>query len=241
MRLKRQKLVVMLAALLGAALTARLGVWQLDRAAQKNALQSALDDRGREPPLALSDLARETPQLQAQAYRRVVATGRWMGTHTVYLDNRQMNGRPGFFVVTPLLLDDGSAVVVQRGWEPRDAADRQHLTPPPTPTAPVQVAGHIAPPPGRLFDFGGAAGGLIRQNLDMAAFAAELGRPLRPLSIVQEAGPLAPDDGLLRQWPRPAANVQMHYGYAFQWFAMATLIIGLYVWFQLIRPWRHAR
>ena len=53
-----------------------------------------------------------------------------------------------------------------------------------------------------------------------------------------EDGPLTADDGLLRQWPLPAADVHKHYGYAFQWFAMATLIVGLYVWFQLIHPRR---
>ena len=39
-------------------------------------------------------------------------------------------------------------------------------------------------------------------------------------------------------WPAPAVNVQKHYGYAFQWFAMSALVVGLYVWFQLIRPQR---
>jgi surfeit locus 1 family protein len=43
-------------------------------------------------------------------------------------------------------------------------------------------------------------------------------------------------DGLMRQWPRPAVDVQKHYGYAFQWFALCGLMAGLYVWFQLIRP-----
>ena len=38
----------------------------------------------------------------------------------------------------------------------------------------------------------------------------------------------------------PAADVHKHYGYAFQWFALCALIVGLYVWFQLIRPRRRA-
>jgi surfeit locus 1 family protein len=48
-------------------------------------------------------------------------------------------------------------------------------------------------------------------------------------------------DGLLRDWPAPDAGLQKHYGYAFQWFALSALILGLYVWFQLIRPRRQAR
>ncbi len=236
---KRRGALVLAAALLGAGVAARLGVWQLDRAAQKTALQAALDSRRALPPLPAAELAVTKAAAAAQHYRSVVVAGRWMADQTVYLDNRQMNGRPGFYVLTPLLLADGSAVLVQRGWEPRDFLDRSKVALPPTPDATVQVAGHIAPPPGRLLDFAGAASGPIRQNLAMAEFAAEIRRPLRPLSIVQDSGPLTPPDGLLRQWPRPAADVQRNYGYAFQWFAIATLIIGLYAWFQLIRPrWR---
>lgn len=238
MALTRSRWLVLLAAVAGIAVTARLGVWQLDRAAQKIALQASLDSRRTQPALPAAALAATAADAEAQRDREIVVEGRWLAAHTVYLDNRQMNGRPGFYVVTPLLLTDGSAVVVQRGWEPRNFEDRTAVVAPPTPADIVRVAGHIAPPPARLYDFGGADSGAIRQNLDLGVFAAEVGHPLRPLSLVQEDGPLAPSDGLLRQWPRPAANVQMHYGYAFQWFAFAALILGLYVWFQLIRPRR---
>ena len=86
---------------------------------------------------------------------------------------------------------------------------------------------------------GASTGGSpIRQNLDLVAFGTETGLRLRPLSIVQENGPLTPADGLLREWPQPAATATTNYGYAFQWFSFATLIVGLYVWFQFIRPSR---
>jgi surfeit locus 1 family protein len=236
MRLTRRAAVVLVAALLGTALTARLGIWQLDRAAQKTALQDALDTRRLLPPLQTAELATEAAAAAAQLHRAITLQGRWAAEHSVYLDNRQMNGRPGFYVVTPLLLADGTAVVVQRGWLPRDAADRTRIAPFVTAGGPLQVAGRIATPPGRLYEFAGAASGPIRQNLDLVPYGKEIGRTLRPLSVVQQDGPLTAADGLLRQWPRPAGDVHKHYGYAFQWFALATLILGLYVWFQLIRP-----
>ena len=236
MALNARSAVVLVAALLAAGLTARLGIWQLDRAAQKTALQQALERRGGEPVLPAAALAADAAQAAAQNDRRIVISGRWLAGHTVYLDNRQMDGREGFYVVSPLLLADGTAVVVQRGWLPRNFLDRTQVSAPPLPDGPVQVAGRIAPPPGRLYDFGGADQGRIRQNLDMAVYAAEIGHALRPLSIVQQDGPPTASDGLLRHWPHPAADVQRNYGYAFQWFAMATLILGLYVWFQIVRP-----
>jgi surfeit locus 1 family protein len=236
MPLNRRAAVVLCAAIAGVAVTVRLGLWQLDRAAQKNALQALLDARRALPPLPAAALARDPDAAQRQWQRAIVVDGRWLADRTVYLDNRQMHGRPGFDVVTPLLLADGTAVAVQRGWVARDFVDRTRIALPPLPAGEVRVAGRIAPPPARLFDFDGAASGAIRQNLDLAAYAGEIGRPLRPLSLVQEGGP--GDDGLLRDWPQPAADVARHFGYAFQWFALAALILGLYVWFQLVTPRR---
>lgn len=238
MPVSRSAVVVLVAALLGAGATARLGVWQLDRAAQKTALQASLDERRGLPPLPPGELAENSAAAALQHHRRIEIEGRWLAERTIYLENRQMNARPGFYVVTPLQLGDGSAVLVQRGWLPRDAADRTHILAFQTPAGVVRVAGRIAPPPGRLYEFAGAASGPIRQNIDVAAYSQELRLPLRPLSVVQDDGPATTADGLLREWPRPDAGVQRHYGYAFQWFALATLILGLYVWFQLIRPRR---
>lgn len=230
---------VLLGTLIGVAITASLGTWQLDRAAQKNAIQSALDSRALLPALSAADLAREAGAAVQQHYRPVRLRGHWVAERTVFLDNRQMNARVGFYVVTPLQLEGRpEAVLVQRGWVPRDLRDRSLLPTVVTPSGSVDVQGLIAPPPARLYEFDSVATGAIRQNLDLAGFAAETGLRLAPLSLQQQDAAAGPNDGLLRQWPRPAVDVQKHYGYAFQWFAMSALMAGLYVWFQLLRPRR---
>jgi len=239
MRDYRRGLVVLLAAVASITLTARLGFWQLDRAAQKAAMQAALATRGQLPLLDAQALARTPAGAGAQHYRRVAVAGRWLAERTVFLDNRQMDGKVGFFVVTPLLIDGSAdAVLVQRGWVPRHFDNRTTL--PAIPSAPdrVEVVGSIAPPPSRLFQFEGAASGPIRQNLELDAFARETGLALLPLSIQQHDAPGTPKDILLRDWPAPASDVQKHYGYAFQWFAMAIGIAILYVWYRHIRPRR---
>ena len=223
--------LVLLAALLAAALTARLGVWQLDRAAQKIALQTAIEAEGARPPLANADLGGDD-----QLHRRVALRGRWLTELSVWLDNRPMDGHTGFFVVTPLLLSGSDrAILVQRGWAPRNQLDRQKLPPLATPAGEVLVQGRLAASPSRLFELGEGAPGAIRQNLDPAAFAVESGLKLLPLTVVQTAAAGA-DEGLLRHWPAPDLGLQKHYGYAFQWFALCALILVLYVWFQLVRP-----
>jgi surfeit locus 1 family protein len=232
--MRRHGAVLLLAAVLGAAGTARLGLWQLDRAAQKLALQAAIDRRADLPAIEQRTLARDADQAQAQEHRRVRLEGRWLPAHVVFLDNRQMHGRVGFVVLMPLQLDDGTAVVVQRGWQPRDFLQRSRVALPPTPAGEVRVHGRLARNPARLYEFDGAASGPIRQNLDLGSFALETRLRLRPVSVLQEEP--ADPDGLLRDWTRPAANVQMHYGYAFQWFALSALIVTLYVWFRIVRP-----
>ena len=236
-----RRAVVLLATLAAVALTARLGVWQLDRAAQKQALQDSLQTRSALPPLAGAQLAHDAGQAAAQHDRRIVVAGRWLPERTVFLDNRQMDGRPGFFVLTPLLLASGDAVLVQRGWTPRDPQDRAHLPDVPTPPGEVRVEGSVAPPPSRLYAFGsGEEHGRLRQNLDVDAYAREIGVALRPLSVRQQTDAEVPD-GLLRRWPAPASDLHKHHGYAFQWFALSLLLTGLYVWFQLLAPWRERR
>jgi surfeit locus 1 family protein len=241
--------VVLIAAVATAALTARLGLWQLDRARQKSDLQASLSTRMAMPPLTGEELAREAGAAAEQHHRQIVLAGRWQTRWTVYLDNRQMNARPGFFAVTPLLLDDGSAVLVQRGWWPRDQADRTRIAAPAAPQGPVQLRGRVAHWPSALFEFTAAKEvGPIRQNLDFNEFTRESGLLLRPLSVLQlddavqpAAAASQPGDGLLRQWLMPAAGVAKHHGYAAQWFALSALSIGLYAWFQIIRPRRATR
>lgn len=236
----KRRWVVLLAALVTVAVTARLGFWQLDRAAQKQTLQQARDERQRLPALPQAELARDTAAAAAQWQRAIELEGRWMPEATVYLDNRTMNGRVGFFVVTPLVLDDGRAVLVQRGWLPRDRVDRHRIAPYRTAEGRVQLRGRIAPEPSRLYELGSPASGVIRQNLSLAEAAREIRRPLAPVAVIQESAP-SPDDGLLRQWPQPASDVHKHYGYAFQWFGLSALALLLYVWFQIIQPRRRAR
>ncbi len=235
---RNRRWVVLAATLLMMALTARLGLWQLSRAAQKEALQASLDSRRVLPPLPPAELARTVDAAAQQYHRSIRVTGRWLPQHTVFLENRQFNGRPGFYVLTPLEMAPGDVVIVQRGWAPRDGRDRSLLPAVPTASGPVLIEARIAPPPGRLYSFATEERGELRQNMDLAAFGRETGLVLRPLSLLQvDAGT---DDGLVRDWPAPAVDVHKHYGYAFQWFALCALCAVLYVWFQLIRPRRRA-
>ncbi|MES2633141.1 MAG: SURF1 family protein [Pseudomonadota bacterium] len=228
--------VITAAALIGIAVTTALGFWQLGRANEKLSLQAAIDGRRAMAPLTAQALVQPLAEI---VHRPIVLRGTWLPDLTVFLDNRQMQGKPGFYVLTPLKLEGSArAVLVERGWAQRNFMDRTQLPPVETPAGIVEVRGRVAPPPAKLYELGAAPGGAIRQNLDLALFRSETGLDLPDLTV-QQLGEAS--EGLLRNWPQPATGVEKHYGYLFQWWALALVIAILYAWFQFIAPRRRQR
>ena len=225
-------------ALAVAVSTFSLGQWQLRRAAQKLNFQYAVEAQANLPILNAQDLA-ALPDLQEAVHRQATLKGVWRAAQTVFLENRQMNDKPGFVVVTPLVLDStGQIILVQRGWAQRNFADRSKLPEIQTPLGPVTVRGRIAPPPSKLFEFKAEDKGRLRQNIDIVGFSRETGLALLSVSMLQTG---VANEGLSRDWAPPKSGTDKHYGYAFQWFALCALVTGLYAWFQLINPRRIRR
>ena len=235
---------VTLALCVGVALTVRLGFWQLSRAQEKLDRHQAITQQQAKPELDNAELLERTAYFDS-LHRRVNLTGRWLPQHTVYLDNHPMNGRAGFWVLTPLVLNANTRVLVQRGWVPRHQLDRTLLPPIDTPLGEVHVQGRLSPPPSELIQLGSAqaldhpasGSSRIRQNIDLAQYASETGGPL--VATVLQTGPAS--EGLMRDWSEISAGVEKHQAYDFQWFALAALQLLLYIWFQWIKPYRHVR
>ena len=228
--------LITLATLLAMALTTALGFWQLDRAAQKRALQASMDAQSSQQLVVTSALL-ASPEPSALLHQYARLRGQWLPERTLYLDNRPMQGKVGFFVVTPLQLE-GTAhtVLVLRGWVQRNFEARADVPAIQTPAGLVTVEGRIALPPGKLFELGTPARTAIRQNLDLQQFHDESGLAVLPVVLMQSG---SASEGLLREWPAPNLGVDKHYGYALQWFAMAAALALLYLWYQILKPRYH--
>ena len=162
-------------------------------------------------------------------------SGQWAAAQTLYVDNRQMNAKQGFFVVTPLITSSAEYVLVERGWIPRDFMDRKRLSPIETPAGAVTIdARQMANPvPPAVFAKEAASEHPIVAGVDLTALNRAM--PDRAYKgMVQQVG--AASEGLKRDWYEPASGVEKHYGYAFQWFAMSAVLAGLYLWFQWLKP-----
>jgi surfeit locus 1 family protein len=226
-----------LAVLVVALLTTSLGFWQRGRAHEKEARQARIEQFAQAPAIELT--AQGLP-LKSAEYRRIVVHGHFLPELTVYLDNRPYQDQPGFYVVTPLQLDTGGAILVNRGWLPRNSVDRTVIAPYRTPTGAVQLTGLVRADATRVFELGhgGSAPHLkIRQNLAVDAYASETGLLLRPFVLEQTSDD---GDGLVRDWPAPSSGVERNYGYMLQWWGMAIAVIvfGFYAAFRAARAQR---
>ncbi|AUL99063.1 hypothetical protein B4966_01885 [Rhodocyclaceae bacterium] len=220
-------LLPVLAGLATVVLTVQLGAWQLSRAAEKRALEQAIEQRGAQPPAALgqSDPPEWTP---------LTLRGQWHPRHLYFLDNRIHQGQAGYHVFAPFH-DQGSGrwVMVARGWVAADP-DRNRLPAVTTAAGPIKLTGHVRVP-GESFTLANpgayaATDGARWQNIDLDAWRAASGLPLADFYLQQTS---ATADQLVRQWPRPEAGIDRHHGYALQWFAMAVLaaaLTALYLW-----------
>ena len=150
--------------------------------------------------------------------KRVSLRGVFRADLTILLDHKIRNHRVGYEVVTPLRLD-GEHVLVNRGWMERGAELR-------TPAGEVRIEGVALARLPQAMRIGEESKPRVRQNLDVAAYAAETGLKLRPMVIEQHSDS---GDGLSRDWPRADAGAEKNEAYSFQWYSLATLAVVLLI------------
>ena len=232
MAVKRSHWAVTLAAAAGFAITAAACHWQYDKGLRKDALLQQMELAAREAAVDLG----ARPASPDNLYRLVTARGHFLPHTTVLQDNQARGPRPGYLVFSALRLEDGRHVLVKRGWVEGDL-DRTRLPSLSTPDGAVTLRGLALPPSGRFLEFQETvltAG--VWQNVTVERFGQRFGLDFQPLILEQHSDSA---DGLLRDWPKPASGSAKHYGYAFQWGAMAILILVFHVIFlyrQLKKP-----
>lgn len=204
-----------------------LGNWQLDRSADKRALAADFARQG--PALPLPAAGGSLPR-----YQRVVAQGGYDGAHQFLLDNRSQGGGAGVEVLTPLLLADGSAILVNRGWLPF-GADRARLPETSVGADPRRVAGRFSELPRAPVELAAPPSTKWPRLVNypkQAELAAMLGRELRPGMILLD--PQEPD-GYGRDWQLAGTTPERHLGYAVQWFALAATAAAIWIALSLKR------
>ena len=203
------------------ALGVALGNWQSDRAAQKRVIADGLARYQRAPA---TRLGADAVAAGDYLWHRVEARGEFDAKHTLFLGNRLYRGRPGYYVVTPLRIENGPRyVLVLRGWLPSSGnAPPAHAVPPGIRV----ITGLAVPGVARIYEPGAPGHGRVRQNIDVAGFELESGLSLHPFFIEQRD---ASEEGLVQDWPAHDALLDKHRMYAGQWHSLAALSVVIFL------------
>ena len=218
-----------LATIIGVTVFIAAGNWQHRRMDEKAGLRAQLDAAAEAPPAAIP---RDVADWTRWRFRPVIATGTFDAARQILIDNKVHAGVVGYDVVTPLVLADGRAVLVDRGFV-GGGASRAHLPDVPPPRGVVTVRGRLDIPPAGYFELGRAAPeGPLWQHLDPKRFAEATGLAVLPV-VIEATASTGGDDALVRDWSAPDFGIERHWIYMLQWYSFAALAIVLWLWFWL--------
>jgi len=228
--ISRQWLLATLLVLAGGALCIRLGIWQLDRLEQRRAFNAHVESVWMMEPLILNGHSVEN--LTLMEYRTVSISGSYDFENQVALRNRHFKNEYGYHLLTPLLLDDGIAVLVDRGWVPAEGNDSPVDWRKYDQSGQISLQGQI-----RLGqtkpDLGGVPDPALAQGQDKLNFwnlvnleriRQQMPYPLLTIYIqpdvdLEDAKPPIPYQ------PEIELNEGSHQGYALQWFTYASILL----------------
>jgi len=208
-----------------------LGFWQIDRADQKNVLNSNYTDRQQEAIIVL-DKNNVIDEKSSLLWRKVEFEGSFINKQNIILDNQIFNQIAGFNIITPLKIKGSdSLVLINRGWHP-NLKNRETLPIINEISDERILQGHIASFPvsgiklgknnietlnSQIFRF---------QRLDAAELNYFFSAKIMPYMIYLD--PII-DKELYGNFKLPAPDSQKNYGYAFQWFAFAITLLIIFI------------
>ncbi len=213
------------------------GLWQLDRLDQKRDRNAAIGARSEQPVADVRELGpdddyRSTTTAKALEYRTATLTGTYLADDEVLAGQPSRGGEPGSWVLTPLRLDDGTLVAVNRGWIPNGGRYDEVPDAYRAPAGEVTVTGLVRmseargmigrtdPPEGTLPELA---------RLDVVRLDAQVDGALLPfyVQLLDQDPPVGEGD------PQPMEPPELgegpHLSYAIQWFTFTGLTIVVYV------------
>ena len=216
--------VLLLTTVVVAATCVRLGFWQLERLSQRRDFNAQVRMGLEASPTPVAPLVDRVGDPDELSFRRVDAVGTYDIDHEVILYGRPLDGRPGNHVLTPLVLDDGRAILVDRGWVPAEIDSTPITGEGEAPAGTVTVRGALLrADDGEADDTDESPITTVRE-VDVARLDRQIPAELLPgvylLLRSQEPAvdlPVPPELPELTEGP--------HLGYAVQWFGFAVVAV----------------
>ncbi|HPH08684.1 MAG TPA: SURF1 family protein [Methylotenera sp.] len=224
------------------------GLWQYNKAQSKQRIHNAFNQAQTDQALKFPTL-HSSPSINVEVwkYKKVVVTGEYDTKYQFLLDNQMEGSRVGYHVITPLKIDGTSEyVLVNRGWI---VANDTHAEIPifNTPSGPQTIHGQVWVPSKKIFTLESKsqqedntletqAWQSVWQNMNMAQYKQAV--PYQISDLVIKLDQASNAGGFVRNWQVPAERITTNLGYAYQWFgfALATLLIYLYMSISRVKP-----
>ncbi|MFG1608823.1 SURF1 family protein [Actinoplanes sp. NPDC049265] len=211
-----------------------LGNWQLHRYHERSSINHRIDAAASGAPVPMSTVLTRPSGVGTSgpapgedlAWTKVTVTGRYDPAHEVQARGRTVDGRVGFEILTPLVLGDGTAVLVDRGWVP--PAEGGAVAAPVAPAAPpgtVTVVGQVHRSESRPAPIGRRDGRLDTRRVAVPKLAAEMPYPLYGAYLLESA----PAPGYLAI-PIDHEDAWQNGGYTVQWWLFAVMALLAYGW-----------
>ncbi|WP_203723746.1 SURF1 family cytochrome oxidase biogenesis protein, partial [Actinoplanes teichomyceticus] len=213
-----------------------LGNWQLRRYHERSEINHRVDaaDSAQAVPLTsvlAAPAAQGTPGAspgESLAWTKVTVTGRYDPANEIQARGRTVAGEVGFEILTPLILADGTAVLIDRGWVPPAAGGA--LAPPrvpPAPTGEVTVIGQIHLSESRPAPVERRDGRLDTRRISLPRIAQALPFPVYGAYVLVNSQTPANDPAFVRV-SIPHEDAWQNGGYAVQWWLFAVMALVLY-------------
>jgi cytochrome oxidase assembly protein ShyY1 len=202
----------------GVVLMVYLSLWQFHRLDERKTFNSEVRERSSLGIVDVSTLDISDPS--SVEWRPAGAKGTYIPNEQVLILNRSQGGFAGMNVLTPLLLDDGRAIIINRGFIALSA------TPPPAPAGVVKVVGVLRSTEERTTGQAREASGELTEffRLDIDRLQQQIDPELLNVALVAEVSEPADSSTLLPVSP-PELSEGSHLSYAFQWLIFSTAVV----------------
>lgn len=201
-----------------------LGMWQFQRRAEARAAIDLVEANYDREPVPVSDVLETLDSYQkSQQWTPVLLTGRYLIDHELLARNRPLNGQPGFEVLTPLQLDDGTVFVVDRGWVPVGSKQDAPDVVPPAPEGPVAVVARLKGGEPTLPGRSAPAGTNQIATIQLDEIATLLDLPSYTGAYGLVASETPEPSQTAAQTVKPEPDEGPHLSYALQWFVFALI------------------
>jgi cytochrome oxidase assembly protein ShyY1 len=204
-----------------------LSLWQLARREEARAEIERVDTNWESAPRPVADVLPERDAFDADdKWTPVTLTGRYLADDQLLVRGRPFNGGAGFEVLVPLLLDDGSVFIVDRGWLPVGNEQDEPDSVPSPPKGEVTVVARLKAGEPIVAGRSAPEGQVATIHLPTIAALVDLPTYTGAYGLLASEDPAAATRPTAM--PKPEADEGPHLSYAFQWIVFAIMgFIGL--------------